>query len=230
MNDLKNNDSEETDELKSLWHSQKEDKSYDSEKIFKMIHRKSINSVQWLFIISLAELLLGLIITVWSYFSGGHYYLNSSIQMMGEENIKKLETFSNVGIVFSLALIGIIYYYYRKISSNSSVNTLIDNIIQFRRAVILCLVLIVLILLIVMFPIYFELGKNIAIQNAMNRTDGVVMSPEDLKTSTDAAGWVVASSATLVIAVFFFVYYFVIYGFFLRKLKKNQKELKEINS
>lgn len=230
MNDLKNNNSEEIDELKSLWHSQKEDKSYDSEKIFKMIHRKSINSVQWLFIISLAELLLGLVITVWSYFSGGHYYLNSSIQMMGEANIEKLETFSNVGIVFSIALIGIIYYYYRKISSSSSVNMLIKNIIQFRRAVIICLVLIVLILLIVMFPIYFELGKNIAIQNAMTRTDGVIMSPEDLKTASDAAGWVVAGSATLVIAVFFFVYYFVIYGFFLRKLKKNQKELKEINS
>jgi|GEM_PF-299741 len=230
MNDLKNNNSEETDELKSLWHSQKEVNSYDSEKIFKMIHRKSINSVQWLFIISLIELLLGLIITVLSYFSGDHYLMNSSVQLMGDENIEKLETFSNIGIIFSIALIGIIYYYYRKISSNSSVSTLIKNIIQFRRVVVTCLILIVLILLIMMFPIYFELGKNITIQNTMNHAGDVSLSAEELDSTSDTAGWILAGSATLVIAVFFFVYYFVIYGFFLRKLKKNQKELKEINS
>lgn len=220
------NTKEEIDELKSLWHSQRDERPYDSDKIFKMIHHKSINSVHWLFIISLLELLIGLVITVWSWLSGGHYYSKSSIELMGETNIQKLETFSSIGYVFSLILIGIIWYYYRKITADSSVNTLIRNIIYFRRAVIICLVSIVAILLIFMFPIYFDIGKNIATQNVIKTHHGADIG--NFKKSIEMTSWGVATGATVTIGVFFFVYYFVIYGFFLRRLKKNQKELNKI--
>lgn len=216
----------ETNELKDLWKSQKEEKSYDSAKIFKMIHRKSINSVQWLFIISLAELVLGLATAAWSYFSG-FYYHGSSAEIIGEENIHKMELFTNVSFIFSLCLIVVIYYYYRKISSDSSVHALINNIIKFRKIVIICMVAIVVILLSFMFPIYLDIGQSIAAQNVLNNEN---INIEDYQKAIKASGWFVAILSTFVFGLFFFVYYYLIYGFFLRRLKKNQKELNKIEN
>lgn len=224
MNELNNNN--ELDELKSLWNSQSDDKSYNAGEIFKMIHRKSMNSVQWLLIISLLELLLGLIITLWSNFTGKHYYSNSSIGLMGEDNISKIERFSNTGFVFSLLLMLVIFYFYRKISVNSSVSKLIQNIINFRKAIIICLIFIVLVMLVFMWPLYFEIGKNIAIQNMMGRAED--FTPEKLDSLSNSVGWTVAIGSTAIISIFFFLYYYVIYGFFLRRLNKNLKELREI--
>lgn len=225
---MEDNNKDKIDELKMLWHSQKDYINYDSEKIFSMIHRKSINSVQWLFIISLIELLIGLFITLWSLFSGKHYYSSSVMEVMGEENISRIETFSNTGIVFSFVLMGIIYYFYRKISTQSSINTLINSIIRFRKAVVICLIAIVLILLIFMFPIYFEIGKNIAIQNSISNSATSNLSPEELQKVGRTAGWFMAVISVSIIGLFFFGYYYLIYGFFLRRLTKNQRELKEI--
>lgn len=228
MNGTEKNNTDELDDLKSLWHSQKEDKSYDSDEIVSMIHRKSINSVQWLFIISLLELLAGLAITLWSYFSGSHYYPQSSIELMGEENIIRLENFSNYGSLFSIVLIGIIFYYYRKISADAAVTTLIRNIINFRTVVIICLITIAAVFLAIMFPIYFDIGKGIALRNVTGRPGGAGMPAEEIETAVNAAGWTMAVISTLLIALFFFIYYFLIYGFFLRRLKRNLKELNRI--
>lgn len=224
MNELNKN--EELDELKSLWSSQQEEKSYDSDKIFRMIHRKSMNSVQWLLIISLIELLAGLIITLWSKFSGKHYYSNSSVSLLGEENIHKLEAFSNTGFIFSLILMAVIFFYYRKISVNSSVSQLIKSIINFRKAIVICLIFIVLIMIGFIWPLYFEVGKNIAIQNINDRSEEFTI--ERIEKLSRMVGWMVATGATFVISIFFFIYYFVIYGFFLRKLKRNLNSLKEM--
>lgn len=223
--ELKNND--ELDELKALWQSQQNEKLYDSDKIFKMLHRKSINSVQWLFLLTIIELVIGLAITLWSYLSGNHYFSKPATVMIKEESIQKLENFSNLGFVFSLILMGIIFYYYRKISSDLSVSMLIENIIKFRKTVILCLVCIVIILMVFLMPVYFELGKNIAIQNMSDRTEE--FSPEKIKSLSSIIGWIVAAGSAIIFSILSFVYYFVVYGFFLRRLKKNLNELREID-
>lgn len=213
-------------ELKSLWKNQPEEEKYNKSEIFGMIHRKSINSVQWLFIISILEMLFGLIIWLWSYFSGGHYYSDKVIQKMGEENVYKLEYFSNFGIVFSLILMGIIFYYYRRISSDMAVGTLIRNIIQFRKAVIICLIAVVILVLIFMLPIYYDIGKHIAMENYSSTNNEL---NEKAELAGNMSGWIMAATSTFVIAVFFFIYYYLIYGLFLRRLNRNLKELREIN-
>lgn len=218
--------SEELNDLKSLWKTQSDAKTYGKDEIFKMIHRKSINSVQWMFIISIAEMLFGLIISVWTLFSGKHLFSDESIRILGQQNIIKLENFAHFGLFFSLIFVGIIFYFYRRISSELSVSDLLKYIINFRRTIIWFLVIGVAILLIFISPIYFEIGQKTYIEEALK--EGISMDEINRKSKT--IGWIFTLITSFFLLLSIFIYYLIIYGFFLRRLKKNKKELQKINS
>jgi len=223
-----NNDNikDELDDLKSVWKSQKEEKSYDSTQIFKMIHKKSINSVQWLFIISLIELLLGILFSLWTYFSGNHFYSEETLNLVGRESLDKLESLSHLGLIGSLIFMAIVFFYYRKISSNLSIKELISNIIKFRKTVIWFLASWLTLATVFLAPIYYQMGRTAYLNNIAEKT----LSLEEIQSTANGAGW----GFTVVIVFFIFIvcglYYLIIYGFFLRRLNKNLKELKKIES
>lgn len=224
-----NNETNKTDDLedfKSIWQAQKDEKSYDSRQIFIMIHKKSINSVQWLFIISIIELLFGILISLWSYFSGNHLYSEDALKLVGKDALDKLESFSHLGLVGSLIFMGIIYFYYRKISSNLSVKGLMDNIIRFRKTVIWFLVIWIALVSAVLTPIYYQMGKEAYLHQAANQS----IPSEELAKTANGVGWGFTIVFILIILVCCGLYYLIIYGFFLRRLSKNLKELKKIES
>jgi len=220
------NQSDELDDFKSLWQSQKDEKSYDSSQIFKMIHKKSINSVQWLFVISIIELLFGVLISLWSYLSGNHFYSEETLNSVGKESLDKLEYLSHLGLIGSLIFMGIIYFYYRKISSNLSVKGLMGNIIKFRKTVIGFLVSWLTLTTVLLAPIYYQMGKTAYLNNIAEKT----LSTEEIASTANGAGWGFMVVILLFIFVVFGLYYLIIYGFFLRRLNKNLKELKKIES
>lgn len=111
MNEIDPHKNDELDDLKSLWKDQPVEKSYGKDEIFKMIHRKSINSVQWLFIITIIELILGLGISLWTIFSGQHFYSDDTIKMVGEGVFKRMENLSHLGLLGSIMLMGIMFYF-----------------------------------------------------------------------------------------------------------------------
>lgn len=212
------------EDLKSIWKSQEEIKSYKSSDIFKMLKRKSVNSVQWLFIISLLEMGLGILLTVWPLIFGYEGLSSQSTDILGAEDVDYFRTVSIYGLIYSLFLIVIIFYFYRKISSDLSVSKLIKYIISFRNWVIGYIITGITLMLIIILPIYYRIGKQLFIQNATERN----LPTRKIEELGNYGGWMVTFVLAAVVILSTLVYYFIIYGYFLRRLKKNSKELKKL--
>lgn len=219
------NTNKDNDFLKSIWQSQKEEKTYDSKAIFKMIHRKSINSIQWLFIITILEFFIGISISLWILLSGKHFFSNEKIDLIGKTEYAKMENFSHLGILGSVVLIIIVFYFFRRISSTLSIQQLIQNIINFRKTVIGFIIFWLIIAIFLITPIMISLGANTYL--AENQTKH--LNIEEAKAIAQKVGYLTASFTVLVILVFSAIYYGFVYGTFLRRLGKNLKELKSIN-
>lgn len=225
MND-NNSNSKDLDDLKSIWQSQTEEKSYDSAEIFKMIHRKSINSVQWLFIITLIEFLSGIGMSLWMLFSGNHLYSKETIEIVGQNDYLKLENLSHLGLIGSIVIMFITYYYYKKISSTMAVQELISCIIKFRKTVILFIIFWLIFVFIIFIPIMIDLGMN----TYLNENVKADIKIEDAKVIAKKVGYLTAAITAGLILIFSLLYYGLIYGTFLRRLGRNLKELKNIKN
>lgn len=224
MNEIDPHKNDELDDLKSLWKNQPVEKSYGKDEIFKMIHRKSINSVQWLFIITIIELILGLGISLWTIFSGQHFYSDDTIKMVGEGVFKRMENLSHLGLLGSIMLMGIMFYFYRIISSSLSVQSLMSTILKFRKTVTWFIIIWVLFTVVIFTPILIEMGYNSYI-NASDHSDQTL---EQLNQNANQVGYIMALINAVLIILFFALYYGLIYGIFLRRLGKNLKDLKNI--
>lgn len=213
------------DNLKSLWQNQKADKVYDSHQIFQMIHKKSINSIQWLFIITLIELAIGVAISLWIILSGAHFISNEEMQVLGEKGYAQMENLSHLGLLASLVLVGISYHYYKKISAALAVQELIQNIVRFRRAVVYFIILWLVFVCAIFTPMFIEIGANAY----MNQTQDNHLSMEEKLILAKKVGYITSAFSICVMVFFSAVYYGLIYGVFLRRLGKNLKELKKID-
>lgn len=223
-----NNDSniqdDELDDLKSLWQNQTDEKSYDKDQIFKMIHRKSKNSVQWLFYITLAELALAIVFSIWAIISGTNMISEHLKEVMNEETLKSYDYISHISLVGSCIFVAITFFYFRKISAQLSVKSLIDKIIEFRKVLSWLIILWVVLSLAFIFPMYVEMGQQVF----MHDYDKGNMSAEEIEKTAKGVGVGLAAVSSFVIILFSVLYYGIIYGIFLRRLGKNLKELKKI--
>lgn len=219
-----NSNQDELDDLKSLWQSQEDTIQYNSEDIFKMIHRKSVNSIQWLFIITIIEVLIGIAMSLWTIFSGKHVYSEERVQIIGEDVLTKYENFSHLGLLGSLVLFGITFYFYRKINSALSVRDLMSFIMRFRKLVMWFIILWVLAILCLFTPVMVEMGSNTYINSQPHLNETI----ETTKLTAEKVGYVMAIVTIVLILIFSAIYYGLIYGVFLRRLGKNLKELKNI--
>lgn len=219
-----NSNQDELDDLKSLWQSQEDTIQYKSEDIFKMIHRKSVNSIQWLFIITIIEVLIGIAMSLWTIFSGKHVYSEERVQIIGEDVLTKYENFSHLGLLGSLVLFGITFYFYRKINSALSVRDLMSFIMRFRKLVMWFIILWVLAILCLFTPVMVEMGSNTYINSQPHLNETI----ETTKLTAEKVGYVMAIVTIVLILIFSAIYYGLIYGVFLRRLGKNLKELKNI--
>lgn len=224
MNDNNLNIDNEFEDLKALWKNQPQEEIYDKDQIFKMIHRKSINSVQWLFIISIIEFAIGIGMSIWSMFSSSMLYPDETLENVDVETFQKFEGYSHYGIIGSIIFILITYYFYRKVSSQLSVSELIKSIINFRRAVMIFIICWLVFSITILTPILLEYGINT--YTSMNNAKPI---PDvDAEYTAKVVGWTVVAITLGVILLFSALYYGIIYGIFLRRLGRNLKELKKI--
>lgn len=215
---------DELNDLKSIWKSQSEENTFDKEQIFHMIHRKSVNSVQWLFIITLIELLLAIGLSLSVFLSGHSFMSNHMEEIMSPETQKSYNLISYIGLLGSLCFVGITYYFYRKISSNSSVRKLMENIILFRKSLLGFIVIWIVVSIFFIFPIYYELGE----QWYLKENHSTQLSEVELISRAKMIGSIIAISSSALAILFSLIYYGIIYGIFLRRLGKNLKELKKM--
>lgn len=208
---------EKMDEFKSLkekWANQKFDKQYTVEELNGFLQKKSKTSIKWIFYLSVAEffLYMSFPFIIPNYYESFEYY-------------KSLNLFEFSIATSIIGYIILVYYMlrffknYKRISVTDSVKGHLSTILNTRRAVnqyIYFNLGILLIFLIVVMVYALRFDENlIALQQEKNSIVMII--------------FIIGLLVSLIIGVFGLFYYFV-YGRFLTPLKKNEKELMNINN
>jgi len=208
---------EKMDELKSLkekWANQKFDKQYTVEELNGFLQKKSKTSIKWIFYLSVAEffLYISFPFIIPNYYESFDYY-------------KSLNLFEFSIATSIIGYIILVYYMlrffknYRRISVTDSVKGHLSTILNTRKAVnqyiYFNLGILLIFLIVVMFSA-FKFDENlIALQQENNSVIMIV--------------FIIGLLVSLIIGVFGLLYYFI-YGRFLNPLKKNEKELLNIDN
>ncbi|MEA1784954.1 hypothetical protein U1E44_02525 [Arenibacter sp. GZD96] len=211
---------DELELLKKDWQRNEENYPKFSESdIYPMLLRKSSSIVRWIFYISIIEFILPhLLFLVPTVRNSMKIY-----EEMGLHHVFMILT----AIQYTVVIFFMFQFYkrYREISVLDNAKKLLSNILKTRRTVkhyvLFCLSMIVISYGVFMVSIYlndnfvenFELGE---------RTKNI--APEKLKTTLIAFIGVIGVFLTVVMGVV----YFLLYGLLLRKLKKNYKELQQL--
>ena len=213
-----------TDELELLkkdWQNREEHlPKLSFEEIHKMIWKKSSSIVKWILIISILEITLPNLI-----------YLSPSIR---EKNfLGEIESFNTVFMVFNIFFYLVVAYFifqfyrrYKEISVLASAKKLMHQIIKTRKTVkhyiIFCLSMGLVFFAIFIFGIYLDDDLLLAFEGIAEKSQEIPL--DKIRTT---AIWVLSIGAIVFTAVAAGIY-FLLYGLLLRKLKRNYKELKQL--
>ena len=204
------------DELKSLknkWANQKFDKQYSAEELNGLIQKKSKSSIKYIFYLSVTEFFLYISIPfiVPNYYESFDYYKSLNLY---EFSIAT----SVIGYILLLYFMLRFFRNYKRISVTDSVKGHLSTILNTRRAV--------------NQYIYFSLGillvfLCVVMYSALLFDENLVAFQEK-KDSIVMIIFIIGIVISLIIGVFGLLYYFL-YGRLLNPLKKNEKELMNIN-
>ena len=197
--------------LKNVWQNQPETGlNYTKEDIHNMVKKKSTSIVKWILIISIIEFLLPYVLILFT-------------DLKTPETIYEdygLDTLTrNYTIIHVIIIIGFIYLFYknyRNISADSSVKNLLRDILKTRKTVkyyIYCNLFLFGIM--GMHVLYVSLQSDAYITTMPENANITVI-------------WV---AATMIWGLFIFLvwcFYRLVYGFFLKKLQRNYKELRKM--
>ncbi|MBF6654544.1 hypothetical protein C3B48_02485 [Flavobacterium columnare] len=212
---------EELDLLKKNWNNTNNFPKMTEENIYAMLHKNSSSAVKWIFIISVIEFLLGIILS----FS---FSLNkNSKEDIFLEKIHFPEVYLN--IITSLSYIIILYFIYnfyisyKKIEVLNSTKQLMKNIFIVRK-IVTRYILFNLSLFAVIHSYLFGYGVYIGITDEFKNSETQISEFTILLLSI----LISISLTALMIGVFLLIYNFL-YGRLLRKLKRNYHELEKIS-
>ena len=200
-------------QLKEKWAQQNFEKQYSKEELNGFLRKKSTYSIKWIFYLSIAEFLvyMGLPLFSPNYIESFAYY--KSLQLFG------FSIFITItGYILLLYFMWRFFKNYRKISVTSSVKEHLSTILSTRRAVnqyFYANVGLLLIFTLVVFVRAFQMDSSL-----------IGLEQEDI--SFLIICFVIGIVVALVLGLYGLLYYFV-YGRFLKPLKRNEKELRQLN-
>ena len=209
---------DELEFLKQNWKKQEENLpklSYDE--IYNMIWKKSSSIVKWIFVISIVELLLSTLLNI--FMADTSYW-----EQMEEIHLKKATIYVYViSYLITFYFIFCFYRNYRRISTTDDAATLMHNILRTRKTVKIYIAYIL-----TSTGLYSVVIAYFSIENHQ-----LVQEVEDASKYTfDALDWMKFTIAGIIILTIFlltiWLFYRLIYGFFLRRLKRNYRELKRL--
>lgn len=201
----------ELDLLKKDWQKREENlPKLSYEDIYKMMLKKSSSSVRWIFYISLFELGLGILIILFY-----HPGLGKQIELP-----EYINYFSYISIPVLIYFVYRFFLNYRGITTTSSVKGLLESIMKARRTVRLYIVLNMVLggLASIFTFIYVYIDQQ----------GGWEIFVREAKIKDYLIIFVVAVIATAIVMAVLLGIYLLLYGFLMRRLKKNYKELKRI--
>ena len=196
--------------LKDLWQNQTvTGLNYTKEDIHNMVKKKSTSIVKWILIISIIELLLPYVLILFT-------DLKTPEIIYEEYGLDALTR--NYTIIYVIIVLGFIYLFYknyRNISADSSVKALLSDILKTRRTVkyyIYCNLFLFGIMGMHFF--YVSLESEAYIETMPENANITVI-------------WVAATLIWGLCIFLLWCFYRLVYGFFLKKLQRNYKELRK---
>jgi len=182
--------------------------SYDE--IYSMILKKSSSIVKWIFIISIIELSLGIILS----------FFNPEF-----ESTANMPAWLNTAVYFTFPVI--VYFIYRfyknykNISATDNVNTLINNILLTRKTVKHYIAFNLIFAGIISVP---------ALLTGFAEAKGTTL--HNLSSSANFGEYsmliLIAFGVTIIILGVVYGIYYLLYGILLKRLNKNYRELKKM--
>ena len=213
---------EDLDLLKKDWNKTDNFREVSVQDIYKLMHKNSSSTVKWIFIISLIELSLGILLSVGLSFTK---FDQENTQILKDFGIYQyylgFTGFLYVGITYFIVNF---YLMYRNVSTTDNTKLLMKNILKTRKTVQNYILF-----NLVAFAIFFITVLTYGIKKgfekaALENSEKIV----EMSTSFYVIAFLIIVVSTLVITTIFWLVYKLIYGFLLKKLKRNFEELKKI--
>lgn len=180
----------------------------------KMLHAKSSSIVKRIFIISILEMLLWTVVSV--FFNSDEYLKNITFENFNL--ILELINYLNYGII--LIFIYLFYKNYKAISTTVSTKQLMKDILKTRKTVQYYVGYnLIMVVLSIVLGFYFGLTNSAEVIDLKNKS-----------TLTDSNYIVLAAVFLLTIAIafgLFWLFYKLLYGILVSKLHLNYKELEK---
>lgn len=196
------------DNYKKAWDNQPEEKTNISEvEIYKMAHSRSSSIVKWIFIIGILEFVI---------FNSLYFFMDmeeaqKQYQELGLENFVLYTQIIAYVILFYFLVM--FYRNYKNISTSDSTRILMKKIIRTRKTV--------------RNYVLFNLGYIALVMIAFTIAS-INVNMQELSTKQIALLILFMAIFTFVILGVMFLFYQLIYGILLRKLKRNYKELAQL--
>jgi hypothetical protein len=214
----------ELDLLKKDWKKNSDSFVQISEsEIYKMIHKKSSSVVKWIFIVSIIELGLGLVLG-----------LALSFTKYDEKNVELIKHLGVYGyyiattvLLYSVILYFIFRFYtmYRKIAVDDNTKKLISTILKTRKVVKQYIAF-----NLSFFAVFFILfGGYLFYEGYLEGASKNGAVHPEMPLNIALISFVVLILATAVFTFAFWLVYKLIYGILLKRLQNNFEELKKID-
>jgi len=198
------------DKLKNIWQNQSESPiKFTESDIYDMVQKKSSSIVKWILIVSILEFIL------------------PNLFFLLSDRTKTKEFYNNYDLnnvmifyfgIYLIIIIGFIYYFYKNyksISADTTVKSLLHSIIKTRKIVKYYIYANLTLAAIIGIHVFYKVfNSNLFIEKLPSDTNMFLV-------------WVIAIVIFSFVLFLFWCVYKIIYGFFLRKLNKNYKELRK---
>ena len=214
---------DELELLKKDWQKKEEHLPKLSYKeIYTMIWKKSSSIVKWIFYISIIELLF------WIVLNAAPFFIDSYQENLGGVENGVTQTFIVVTNTFSFVIIAVFIYFlykaYRGISVVDNVKSLMESILRTRKIVQYYVGFnLIMAVLITIYTIYDMFTHD---EKVMKLFQTIKEEGSELKFWL--LGAVIVVLGMVLVVGFIWLFYRLIYGFLLRKLNQNYKELKKL--
>ncbi|MCC3216725.1 MULTISPECIES: beta-carotene 15,15'-monooxygenase [Chryseobacterium] len=215
------------DSFKKTWQEQPVQPKYDNKEILQMLNRKSRNYVKYIFWISVIEFLFFSVFGLFYFFQEEESEsFRKMLTRLGAQEAPEVESnFGHAYLAIKILSLLITAYFvlkfyqnYRKIKIEENLKGLITRIIKFKRTVnAFILISIVLLLLFTFVLIAFIL---------------YILDSQNIQPTSSSLTIIIVgiTVSTLLAISMIWVYYRLVYGTIIKKLDKNLKQLKEIDS
>ena len=211
---------EELDLLKKNWNKTENFPKVSEEKIYAMLHKNSSSAVKWIFIISIIELSFGIVVGLIMSLTNKEDDNLNMIKEIGLYNSYQIST----AIMYVIILYFIYQFYmnYKKVTTTDNVKKLMETILNTRKTVRNYIVF-NLVFGAIFIGVFFSYG----VINGIKKY--AVDHHREVTITMNALGIVAVVIFVAIITLVLWLFYKLIYGFLLRRLKKNYSELEKID-